>query len=328
MDYKASIKDYCSSMGLEVTGFSKCRIYSELTSCLQERQDNYARNEFEEKDITKRINPLLYMEDGKTVVSIAFPYFHGMECNSGGKAFFSKYTLGMDYHRALPEYLKKICDHIKSLGGKAEYFTDSNALPERYIAYQSGIGFMGKNNMLITKKYGSYVFLGEIITNLEIETDKPMEIGCGSCSICLDACPTDSLEKKNPNVCLSYITQKKVLCDECLKQLDGRLFGCDTCQDVCPFNSKIEKSPLECFKPYEFMCDVSLEKLILMGNNEFKEKYKKTSSGWRGKGILQRNALINLFISNPNAKSIINAEALNSPKLRDIYNRLLSIFKL
>jgi len=328
MDYKASIKDYCISIGLEVVGFSKCRVYNELTSYLEKRRDGHAQNEFEEKDIDRRINPLLYMEDGKTIVSIAFPYFHGTECNSESKAFFSKYTLGIDYHRALPEYLKKICAHIENLGGKAEYFVDSNALPERYIAYQGGIGFIGKNNMLITKKYGSYVFLGEIITNLEMEADSPMTTGCGSCSHCIAACPTDSLRKKNPNVCLSYTTQKKELCDECLGLLGGRLFGCDTCQDACPYNSAIEGSPLECFKPYSFMRDVDLEKLILMNNDEFKEKYKKTASGWRGKGILQRNALINLFISNPSAKSIIKEEALPSPKLRDIYNRLLSVFKL
>jgi len=328
MDYKASIKEYCISMGLEMVGFSKCRVFSELASYLEKRRDNHVQNEFEEKDIARRINPFLYMEDGKTIISIAFPYFHGEECNSQGKVFFSKYTLGLDYHRVLPEYLEKICAHIENLGGKAEYFADSNALPERYIAYECGLGFIGKNNMLITKKYGSYVFLGEIITNLEMEPDVPMTTVCGSCFLCLGACPTDSLEKKNPNVCLSYITQKKELSDECIKLLDGRLFGCDTCQDVCPYNSAASKSPLECFKPYKFMCDPDLEKLICMNNYEFREKYKKTASGWRGKGTIQRNALINFFISNPSAKSIIDKETITSPKLRDIYNRLLSIFKL
>lgn len=328
MDYKASIKDYCISLGLEVVGFSKCRIYSELALYLEKRRESHVQNEFEEKDIARRINPFLYMEDGKTIISIAFPYFHGEECKGQGKGFFSKYTLGMDYHRVLPGYLEKICSRIEKLGGKAEYFADSNALPERYIAYEGGIGFIGKNNMLITKKYGSYVFLGEIITNLDMEADVPMKNGCGSCGLCLGACPTDSLEKKNPNECLSYITQKKELSDEFMKILDGRLFGCDTCQDVCPYNLAADKSPLECFKPYEFMCDPDLEKLIYMNNYEFREEYKKTASGWRGKGIIQRNALINFFISNPSAKSIIDKEAITSPKLTDIYNRLLSIFKL
>ena len=85
MDYKASIKDYCISLGLEVVGFSKCRIYSELALYLEKRRESHVQNEFEEKDIARRINPFLYMEDGKTIISIAFPYFHGEECKGQGK---------------------------------------------------------------------------------------------------------------------------------------------------------------------------------------------------------------------------------------------------
>lgn len=329
MDCKDSIKEYSRSLGLELVGFSRCRTYSELIPYFKGRQDRLAQNEFEDNDINRRVDPLLYMEDGKTIVSIAFPYFHaGENCRAEGRGYFSKYTLGMDYHAAVSDYLKNICGRIEALGGKAVYFVDSNSLPERYIASLSGIGFIGKNNMLITKKYGSYVFLGEIITDLEIEEDAPAESCCGGCSRCVDACPTASLKLDNPNLCLSYITQKKELEDSWLKLLGGRLFGCDTCQDACPFNESAESSNLECFRPLEFMCRPDITGMVLMSNAEFREKYRRTSCGWRGKALLQRNALICLFQSGMDSVRGISVSDFASPMLRDIYNRLLRIFKL
>lgn len=329
MDSKDSIKEYARSLGIELVGFSKCRAYSELIPYFKERQDRGAVNEFEEKDIGRRVNPLLCMESGKTIVSVAFPYFHGEEgCGREVKARFSKYTQGADYHAVVSDYLGKICARIQELGGKAEYFVDSNSLPERYIASLSGIGFIGRNNMLITRKYGSYVFLGEIITDLEIEEDAPAENLCGGCLRCVSACPTGALREDNPNICLSYITQKKELEDSWLTRLDGRLFGCDTCQDACPFNRHAEKSPLECFKPYSYMCDPDPKELAFMSGSLFRERYKKTSCGWRGKAILQRNALISLFQLSKDDAAGIRPEEFASPMLRDICNRLLRVFKL
>lgn len=329
IDYKDSIKEYSRSLGLEMVGFSRCRTYSELVPYLKKRQDGHIQNEFEDNDINRRINPFLYMKDGKTVVSIAFPYFHiEDDCHDEGQGYFSKYTLGMDYHAAASNYLKMICSHIEALGGKAVYFADRNSLPERYIASLSGIGFIGKNNMLITSEYGSYVFLGEIITDLEIEADTPAVNSCGSCSLCIEACPTGSLKQDNPNICLSYITQKKELEDSWLSLLGGRLSGCDTCQDVCPYNKAAKESSLECFRPFDFMRRPDLNGLIFMSNSEFREKYNKTSCGWRGKVILQRNALICLFHYDSEAGKRIKADDLASPKLKDIYNRLLRIYKL
>jgi len=329
MDCKDSIREYARSLGLELVGFSQCRVYSELVSYFRERHDRGVRNEFEESDIDRRVNPFLYMENGKTIISVAFPYFHGeTACCSAGGPRFSKYTLGMDYHAAVSDYLGKMCARIQELGGKAEYFVDSNSLPERYIASLSGIGFIGKNNMLITRKYGSYVFLGEIITDLEIEEDAPAQNLCGGCSRCVDACPTGALKGDNPNICLSYITQKKELDDSWLTRLGGRLFGCDTCQDACPFNREAEKSALECFRPFSFMCTPDLEEMVFMSNARFRETYRRTSCGWRGKAILQRNALISLFQLDRAAGSRIKADDFASPVLKDICNRLLRVFKL
>lgn len=327
MSNKSKILKFCQDLGLDAVGFCTCRVFDELKPFFEERKAKGLQNEFEEKDIKKRINPKIYMEDGKTIISMAFPYLCEEVNNSS--VYFSKYTLGRDYHKVVSEYLKKICDFIETLGGKAIYFVDSNSLPERYIAYLCGIGFIGKNNMIITEKYGSYVFLGEIITNLQIETDKPIEQKCGSCDLCMNTCPTKAVNKNGscPNICLSYITQKKDIEDVWFKKLKGRLFGCDSCQDVCPFNKGISFSGLKEFAPYEYMKNVSLEELINIDNKTFKEKYSITSCGWRGKNVLMRNALIS-SVENNNILENINIESIRSPYVKDYYHRLLKAFEL
>ena len=168
MSLKEEVLSYCNSLGLTNIGFIKCREFNELEDFYENRKKLNVQNEFEEEDIQKRINPNHYMEEGKTIISIAFPYLHDQEHFDNG---FSLYTRGNDYHRVLKDYLDKICEFIILRGGKAISFVDSNTLPERYIAYLAGVGFIGKNNMLITKEYGSYVFLGEIITDLEMYDD-------------------------------------------------------------------------------------------------------------------------------------------------------------
>ncbi|WP_411682569.1 tRNA epoxyqueuosine(34) reductase QueG [Clostridium thailandense] len=323
MNFKRDILEYCSKLGLDVVGFSKCRIFHELRPYLENRKSSGLENEFEEKDIEKRINPFLYMEDGKTIISIAFPYLFNKDFQS--RVGFSKYTQGRDYHMVVSNYLKKICEYIETLGGKALYFVDSNSLLERYIAVQSGIGFIGKNNTLITKKYGSYVFLGEVITDLYAEADRILESKCGDCFVCQKMCPTGAISgENNPNMCLSYITQKKDIDDEWFDKLDGRIFGCDTCQSMCPHNKNIEISKIEEFKPYDFMEKSNLEELIALNKKDFRDKYSQTSCGWRGKNIIQRNALINKIHQEKNIKSI----KFTSPYVEDYYNRLLNYFKL
>lgn len=303
---KNKIVDYCIGLGLDTLGFIPCRKFDELVDFYTFRKENNLQNEFEEKDIEKRINPFLLMEDAKTIISIAFPYFHYDGCENNG---FSVYTKRLDYHRVVHKYLNEICEFIGSLGGQAKGFVDSNPLPERYIAYLAGIGFIGKNNMIITKKYGSYVFLAEIITNLDIECSDKRNFNeisdhkeCGECDICYRKCPTKSINKAriNPNICLSYITQKKDINEKEVKLLKGNIFGCDYCQLKCPYNEKSEINVLEDFKTIDYMND-DAEVFANMNNKFFKDKISCTSCGWRGKNVIKRNALINM---NYNAKDI------------------------
>lgn len=329
MNYKTEIIDFCNNLGLSEIGFCKSEVFLDLKQLLEKRKINKFQNEFEENNIELRVNPRYIMEEGKTIISIAFPYLYENEENEENEGvYFSKYTRGLDYHKVISKYLEKLCEFIVSIGGKAQCFVDSNALPERYIANKSGVGFIGKNNMLINKKYGSYVFLGEVITDLEIESDKPMECMCLQCEKCISVCPTKSINKEfsNSNMCLSFITQKKYIEDYWFPKFGGRLFGCDSCQSVCPYNVRAKYSKIDELKPLNFMSQVDMCELINMDNKTFKEKYKLTSAGWRGKNIIQRNAIINVFIRKE--QSIIKPERMKSSYVIDYYNRLLQFFKL
>ena len=328
MDIKEQIVKYCNGLSLDLIGFTPCREFSELREFYKYRKENNLENEFEESDIEKRINPNHYMEEGKTIISIAFPYLYEKSYGNNG---FSIYTKGLDYHNVVKSYLDKICDFIEGIGGKAISFVDSNTLPERYIAYLSGIGFIGKNNMIITKKYGSFVFLGEIITDLHIDLrdNKQLEnTPCIDCDRCYKACPTNSINetKKNCNICMSYISQKKDIDDEFLHLMKGRIFGCDSCQLSCPCNHNISYSNIEGFKPLNFMKEtIDTDDLISLDNKEFKETFKTTSCGWRGKNTLIRNALIKRYFVE---KKDIDGYNFQSPYLKAYKNRLLMLNKV
>lgn len=322
MKNKEKIIKFANSIGIDTIGFTKCRKFEELISEYEYRNLNKLKVEFEEEKIEKRINPFLIMEEGKSIISIAIPYFHedNKKVNN-----FSKYTVGEDYHLVVKKYLQLICGYIGELGGRAEAFVDNNPLPERYIAYLCGIGFVGKNNTFITEKYGSYIFLGEIITSLNLESDEPIDKDCGQCNMCIKACPQGLLKENkienNFNKCLSYITQKKELSDDEIKSINGRIFGCDICQDVCPLNKNAIESNFSEFKALPFMIEDEIENIIAINNSDFKNKYKKCSCGWRGKNILIRNALIKY--KHKNKMDVDNIEKnINSPYIKDYYNRL------
>lgn len=324
MDLDKKIRDYIKSLGLDTFGVTKCRKFEEIKERLEIKRKLKLENPFEEKDIEKRINPFLLYEDGKSIISIAFPYLYP---NKGEEnPYFSKYTMGLDYHLVVKSYLNKILEYIKSLGGDGISLVDSNPLPERYIAKLCGVGFIGKNNMVITEKYGSYIFLGEIITNVTMKYDIPMDNKCEQCVKCIEGCPTKALNpnRKNSNICLSYITQKKDLEEKWFKIIDKRLFGCDTCQNHCPYNEGVQYSNIEEFRPKNFMEKPDLEEIAMLNKKQFQEKYKTTSCGWRGKNILQRNALIVSY--NCNYKLKIESQDINSPYVKEYYEKINNKF--
>lgn len=322
---KQKIEDFCKSIGLDTIGFIPCRKFDELKDFYSMRQQANLQNEFEEENIEKRINPSFYMAEGKTIISIAFPYYNRKDEVDASNGF-SIYTKRFDYHRVVKKYLGEVCSYIEALGGQAISLVDSNALPERHIAYLAGIGFIGRNNMIITKKYGSYVFLGEIITDLEIACEDQRSLSdiakymeCGECTNCIQECPTKSINKNkiNPNICLSYITQKKDISDKEMKLLKGNVFGCDFCQLQCPYNEGTQPYALKEFEALEYMNE-DISTYANMDNKYFKAKISMTSCGWRGKNVIKRNALIHMNRKGHD----IQAFKGDSPYINDYIDRL------
>ncbi len=316
-------------MGLDAHGFMKVQtLYSSINYFRERNEKGYATS-FEEKDLVLKIDLSSEMKSAKTIISVAFPYYYDSYLHD--KGYFSLYTLGKDYHLVVKDYLEKVAEVIREFGYEAQVFSDNNGLPERYIAYTSGVGEVGRNHMLVTKDYGSYVFLGEILTNLEMETsERPLDelfnYGvCGTCENCLKACPTKILgeELYDTHRCMSYITQNKEVSDQDMLLFKGRLFGCDTCQRVCPLNQEVKSRVMEEFEPREYMKYPDLDTLLNLTNLEF-NKYRETSSGWRGKKLLQRNALIELKRRGES----VGQERVNTKYLKAYLDRLDKLFPL
>lgn len=324
---KHEITKFIESLGIKCFGFTKCRKFDELYDYYESKKLNKFFTEFEEEDIEKRINPFLYMENGETIISIAVPYYReGFSYNEN----FSKYTQGLDYHHVVGNYLKQICEFLKLNGYEGKSFCDSNNLPERYIAYLCDYGHIGRNSLFYTELYGSYVFLGEVITNAKLcdELKKEDYIRkyndisnfkhCGKCNNCIRKCPNDVLIEKNFRKCVSNLTQQKHLDDEEINKLNGMIFGCDICQDVCPKNRNREFSFDDKFDVQELFNFIDDFTIANMDNKFFKENFKKVSCSWRGKNLLKRNVIIKNkndidFIENLN---YLNVEYLNNYKNR------------
>ena len=194
-----------------------------------------------------RLNPAGLVEGARSVISVALNYYPAQK-QSPDSPRISYYAYGKDYHIVVKDKLRQLWEYITSLVPVldstlpvARFFTDSAPILERYWAWKAGLGWIGKNTNLIIPGKGSFFFLGEIVTTLELDYDTPQKNRCGTCRRCLDSCPTGALERPghlNANKCISYLTieHKGDIPSEQASRLGDRLYGCDTCQEVCPWN--------------------------------------------------------------------------------------------
>ncbi len=201
-----------------------------------------------EKNIEKRKDVKYILPNAKTMIVLAFNYFTGIN-HSTNNYKISRYAWGDDYHNVILPKVKQIAEYIKSLSpeNQTRSFVDTGPAMEKIWAVRSGLGWQGKNSLILTKKYGSYIFLGVIITTLEIEPDSPIKDFCGTCTKCIESCPTGAIISPKvivSNKCISYWTIEakpdKIIPDEISQRQSGWIFGCDICQEVCPWNSKLK----------------------------------------------------------------------------------------
>ncbi|MER2060833.1 MAG: tRNA epoxyqueuosine(34) reductase QueG [Niallia sp.] len=308
MDYRELKKDiieYSKTIGIDKIGFTSASTFEEMKVRLIRQQELNYQSGFEEKDIEKRVDPSLLLEQPKSIISIALAYPSKMKERVVSKkgerrGIFCRASWGTDYHIVLKDRLQKLEDYIKERIPDAlcKSMVDTGELVDRAVAQRAGIGWSGKNCAIITPEFGSYVYLGEMITNLPLEPDKPMEDQCGSCNKCIDVCPTGALiqgGQLNAQRCIAFQTQTKgFLAEEFREKLGNRIYGCDTCQTVCPKNKGIDFHNHPEMEPDPEIAKPLLQPLLFISNKEFKEKYGHISGSWRGKKPIQRNAIIAL----------------------------------
>ncbi len=261
-------------------GVVKARVFDDL--CLDLRAEGVESSRAE-----KMSNPFLYMEDAKSVIVCIFSY------NTHEKGNISKYAFGKDYHKVITKKLAELSEPIIDAGFKCKAYTDSWDLNERFLAVRAGLGFIGENRLFISPKFGSFVFIGVILTDCPLEESNPCEKKCLMCGKCVKACPANALSggfKKER--CVSDITQKKGILseeEEGFIRKSGYIWGCDICQEVCPYNKNVPETDIE-----EFAEDriVNLKIDENMPNREFRRKYADRAFSWRGINPLKRNQKI------------------------------------
>ena len=252
------------------------------------RFENWLRNNFHgkmsymERNFDKRLDTTKLVEGSKSVISLLYNYFPNK--NKTPKSLkISKYAYGKDYHFVIKEKLKnfvlKIKEQIGDVNGRV--FVDSAPVLERAWAKKSGLGWIGKNTNLINKKVGSFFFLAEIIVDLELEYDNEVTDHCGSCTACIDACPTNAIYeayKLDSNKCISYLTieLKDKISNEFKGQFDDWIFGCDICQDVCPWNKFSIKHNEPLFNPKSEIFDYSKKQWKELTNEVFNSVFKSS----------------------------------------------------
>ncbi|MCM3546595.1 tRNA epoxyqueuosine(34) reductase QueG [Priestia megaterium] len=302
---KEEIISYSKEIGIDKIGFTSASMFDELKNRLLAQQDLGYASGFEEPDIEKRVDPTLVVPKARSIISIALAYPSKLKdapksTKEDRRGIFCRASWGRDYHTVLRDRLQKLETFIKEKVPAVilQSMVDTGELSDRAVAERAGIGWSGKNCAIITPEFGSYVYLGEMITDIPFPPDKPIEDGCGTCNKCVDACPTGALVtggQLNSQRCIAFLTQTKgFLAEEFRSKLGNRLYGCDTCQTVCPenkgkdfhFHPEMEPDP-ELAKP-------KLKPLLTMSNREFKEKFGHVSGSWRGKKPIQRNAIIAL----------------------------------
>ncbi|MFN7249534.1 MAG: tRNA epoxyqueuosine(34) reductase QueG [Anaerobacillus sp.] len=302
---KADIIAYSRSIGIDKIGFASTDPFLELRERLVTQQSLGYQSGFEEADIEKRVQPELLLSEAKSIIAIALAYPAKMKnaplsTKLERRGLFCRASWGEDYHTILKNKLKLLEAYIleREPSAKVVSMVDTGELSDRAVAERAGIGWSGKNCSIITEEFGSYVYLGEMITTIPFSPDTPITEQCGTCTKCIDACPTEAIVQGgqlNSNKCIAFLTQTKTfLADEFREKLGNRIYGCDTCQQVCPENKGRDFHLHEEMEPDPEVVKPLLKELLFISNREFKEKFGSLSGAWRGKKPLQRNAIIGI----------------------------------
>jgi epoxyqueuosine reductase len=258
------------------------------------------------------------LPEAQSIICVALNYYtdHDRD-HHPDHAKISRYGWGRDYHKVLHKRLKAFSLWLESLDPsiKTRYYADTGPIQDKLWAQRSGLGWVSKNSNVITREFGSWVFLGEILTNLNLEPDAPHTAHCGTCTRCIDACPTGAIVSPHTvdaNRCIAYHTienRSPTLPEAIAQNLNGWVAGCDICQDVCPWNQRFATpTHLPDFQPYEGNVNPTLQELAEISQEEYDRRFPASALRRIKPDMLRRNAIANLN----------NAQSLESPDSSDI----------
>jgi epoxyqueuosine reductase len=298
------IRNLCLDYGCSLVGIAPAGPFLAERERLLEQERKGGPIPFAGRDIISRTEPSLLLPGVKSIISLGFTYRTPEAPHEAGdvpRGTFSRFARIKDYHKVLNDKMAAICQDIRALkpGVAFRYCADTGPLLDRAVAFRAGLGFWGKNNCLINEKLGSYFFLGEILLDIPLEPDSNAPgNGCKGCQRCLNACPTRALEKANflnYRVCLSHISQSGDFISPSLRPLLATmLYGCDLCQEACPYNEKSHPASIDKDFLPERETHPELLPLLDLSKKGFAAKFRDSPLFWRGRNILQRNAVIAL----------------------------------
>ncbi|MEA2041259.1 MAG: tRNA epoxyqueuosine(34) reductase QueG [Bacteroidota bacterium] len=280
------IKDEALRLGFSACGIAKVRYLQEeenhFSTWLQEGK--HGEMSYLNRNKDKRLDPGKLLDNAKSMIVLLHPYYPQEQQKDPEAPVISKYAYGEDYHLVLKDKMRLLLDFINTEIGetKARIFTDSAPVAEKKWAELAGLGWRGKNSNLLTKS-GSFFFISELIVDRELAYDKPyLKNHCGTCTRCIDACPTQAITKPysvDARRCISYLTieLKGEIPEKFDRKFNHRVFGCDICQDVCPFNKKPIKTTEERFFPSPDLLKLTKEDWKAMDSNRFSSLFRKSA---------------------------------------------------
>ncbi|MCG8364883.1 MAG: tRNA epoxyqueuosine(34) reductase QueG [Pseudanabaenales cyanobacterium] len=252
----------------------------------------------------KRQNIRQVMPEVQSVICVACNYYTPESRSQGDQyAKISRYGWGRDYHRVMHKKLKQLSTWLRSHGDGilTRYYADTGPVQDKFWAEQAGIGWIAKNGNVITREFGSWVFLGEVLTNLSLFPDLPHTQHCGACTRCIEACPTAAITQPfvvDANRCIAYHTienQADTLPTDIAQNLQGWVAGCDICQDVCPWNQRFAKeTDIPALQPYPWNINPTLKELANLSDQEWERRFPASAMRRIKPQMLRRNAAANL----------------------------------
>ena len=295
--YTQGIKSEAKRLGFLSCGISKAEFLEDEAPRLEKWLNNnmHGQMSYMQNHFDKRLNPTLLVEDSKSVISLLLNYYPEQK-QTDQSYKLSKYAYGKDYHEVIKSKLKELTHYIQTeigaVSGRA--FVDSAPVLDKAWAAKSGLGWIGKHSNLLTQKVGSFYFIAELIIDLDLEYDTIVSDHCGTCTACIDACPTQAITEPyvvDGSKCISYFTieLKDQLPNTMKGQFDDWMFGCDVCQDVCPWNkfSKPHNEPL--FNPHPELLDMTKKDWDEITEDVFKKVFQKSAVKRTKFSGLQRN---------------------------------------